>query len=303
MERVLGFAWLEALGVMLTAASPLVGQSPSPISWTGVMRGERGSTQPIRYSVPDDPQNTTFAIIRGRDTIAVTDVRFDGSTLSFRSALESGAACRLTAVPGRGYSGSCDLAGGSAVTLTMIPPVPGMILPGHELTLAREAAPGHLADQASVYVLRSSGYAELVHGTISFVCYVWRPRGVDFWPICMRRDAADALLPVEQLRSGLRAAGLSERVIADSVDSAYRTGRFRSPIGGSVGYMLSAHAWTAEEGTNYPMTLPPHLHIYLPNITNAALGIDLSRRNLMRVEREGWPDASLIVLATGIDHQ
>jgi hypothetical protein len=305
MNRIQRLAQLGALGVIVVTTLSLVGPPPAATIWTGVMRVGQGAARPVRYSVPDDPRSAVFAILANaneHDTIAATNVRFDGGTLHFRAAVGPGAVCTLRAVPARGYSGSCDVERGDVATLTMVPPVAGMILPGHELMLAREAAPGPVAEHASVYVLESSGYTEMVRGDNGFTCFIWRPRAVDLWPICHTRDATDALLPVEQLRSVLRVAGLDERVIADSVASGYRTGRFRAPIAGSVGYMLSPHAWTLEAGTDDPSLLPLHLHVYVPNVTNAALGIDASRRILTRVEREGWPDASIIVLAPSGGH-
>jgi hypothetical protein len=59
--------------------------------------------------------------------------------------------------------------------------------------------------------------------------------------------------------------------------------------------MLSAYAWTDNEGT--PFFLGPHLHFYTPNETNARLGIDSSEKSVvpMRLEEEGKSDASVIV--------
>jgi len=70
---------------------------------------------------------------------------------------------------------------------------------------------------------------------------------------------------------------------------------FAPPGAGAMAYMLSAYAWTDNEGT--PMFLGPHLHFYTPNETNARLGIDAIEKSVvpMRLEEEGRPDASVIV--------
>jgi hypothetical protein len=115
--------------------------------------------------------------------------------------------------------------------------------------------------------------------------------------MCGNREAADALLPVEQDRVRLRATGVSESAITDSVLRAYRIGRFRPPPTGAVMYMLSRSAWTADRETGIQTFLTPHVHIYAPNVTNARLGVDTAQRLVvpMRVERERRPDASIIV--------
>ena len=115
--------------------------------------------------------------------------------------------------------------------------------------------------------------------------------------MCGNREASEALLPVEEYSVGLRARGVSDAAISDSVLGAYRSGRFRPPPTGAVTYMLSRSAWTANKATGAQIFLTPHVHLYAPNVTNARLGVDTAQRPVvpMRVEREGRPDASIIV--------
>jgi hypothetical protein len=289
--------------LLMWAWPPLGAQSPATVTWTGSLQQRGSPRQELRYLIPAAPASReAFQVATwGGSTpwkARLADVRFDGVNFRFRSTFASGARCDLQAVPMRGYAGSCVLATGDTAALTLVPPVVGMLLPDHEVALAREAAPATLADGTTVYVLGVSGYFEALRGTNQFTCIIERPTPGNVWPTCQTQEAFEALLPTNQLRVRLRAAGLDESHIADSLAQGYARGRFRAPASGAMAYMLSEHAWTMDPSSGAPVFLPPHLHFYLPGSTDAALGIDLTRRDalLMRVEREGEPDASVVVI-------
>jgi hypothetical protein len=234
-------------------------------------------------------------VTRVKDGAAVTELTASGAVVRFRIGLGDGASCALAALPGRGYRGSCLAAGGDSIPLSLVPPVPGMLLPEHEIHLAQAAAPPQIAGQAAIHVLGERGYWQAVAGTNEFSCYVERPTPRDAWPICHNRAGSD-LLKVETFRARLRAAGLAETKVVARIAEAYRRGRFRAPPSGSIGYMLSPFAWTADSAGS-PVFIAPHLHFYAPFVTNARIGVDPTRTGgiPMRVEREGLPDASVIV--------
>ena len=259
-------------------------------------------------SVPPADSQQTLRIVSSGDNgeyagTVVTDVQITGVSVRFRAEVGGSADCALDAVPARGYKGTCALAAGDTAEFTLIPPVAGMMLPAHEVRLARDAAPPHIARAASVFVLGPAGYAEAVRGTNGFTCFIERPTVNDIWPICHNREGAERLLPVERYRARLRVAGVGDAAITDSVLRAYREGRFRAPTSGALGYMLSRYAWTASAKTGAPIFLGPHLHFYAPATTNARIGVMAGERPAvaMRVEREGRPDASVIVGVRVID--
>jgi hypothetical protein len=233
------------------------------------------------------------AISEGPAEVAVET---EGVAIRF-SLPPDGLACELRAVPGRGYEGRCGAAEDSAVAV-LIPPVHGMLLPWHEERLAREAAPADMAAGVTVYVLQADGYRERARGGNGFICYIERPRPVDLWPICHAELTSSKLLPVDMLRARLRAAGVAEAAIVDSVSMGYFTGRFRAPPDGAIGYMLSPNAWTAGE-SGEPVFIAPHWHLYAPWLSPAEWGLpdDASTLRLLgtRIERHGRPDASIIV--------
>jgi hypothetical protein len=284
----------------IVATSSLGGQVSS-MTWTGSMTSREGTSQ-LQYRIPSTVGRGSFEIVRtgvpdNKGTIPATNVEFSGTSVRFRATIGSEADCKLDAVPARGYKGACTLAAGDTIGLTLVPPVPSMLLPDHEIMIARDAAPPPLQAGASVFVLGPSGYTEAVRGTNGFTCFIERPTVNDAWPMCHNREAADNLLPVEKYRVALRTAGVSEDAITDSVLRGYRGGRFRAPPSGAMGYMLSRYAWTMHHEDGSQIFLGPHLHIYTPYSTNARVGVDTSQRPVvpMRVEREGRPDASLIV--------
>jgi hypothetical protein len=292
--------YLLPIGLLRLAGSSLGAQSPAMVTWTGSMQRAGAPTQEVRYRVPAMAASREgFRLFASggsspREADA-TEVQFSGISVLFRAKLPSDATCKLDAIPLRGYAGSCLLTSGDTVALTLVPPVGGMLLPDHEVALARDAAPPHLASGASVFVLGTAGYVEAVRGTNGFTCYIKRNTPSNLWPMCQTREAAEALFPMEQLRVRLRASGLDEARIEDSLAQGFRSGRFRAPAVGAMAYMLSAYAWTDNEGT--PFFLGPHLHFYTPNETNARLGIDSPEKTVvpMRLEEEGKPDASVIV--------
>jgi catechol 2,3-dioxygenase-like lactoylglutathione lyase family enzyme len=261
------------------------------------------ATRPLTYQIPTTTNAGRFEIIgvgaAPRDArVIATDVRFDGVSVRFHTASSSIADCALAAIPALGYKGNCTRASGDSIELTLVPPVPGMLLPDHEVLLARDAALPSLAAEASVYVLGPSGYREAEHGANGYTCFVKRPRRQDFWPICHSSASAEALLKVEQLRAALRTAGITDTAISDSVQTAYRTGRLQTPPAGSMAYMLSRYAWTADAKTGKPEFIGPHLHFYTPGLTNEGIGVDFAKGLPVigiRVENEGSPDASTIV--------
>jgi hypothetical protein len=217
--------------------------------------------------------------------------------VKFRATFGSSAECTVAAVPAAGYKGSCVRAQGDSLELTMVPPVPGLLLPDHEFYLARDAALPTLTADASVYVLGTSGYWEAARGTNGYTCFIKRPRAQDLWPICHSSASADALLSVEKYRAALRAAGVTENAIGDSVQAGYKRGRFATPYPGAMAYMLSQYAWT-QTANGAQVFIGPHLHFYTPYLTNGRIGIDFSTGLPVipiRVENEGEPDASVIV--------
>jgi len=291
----------QVIVALLVATSTLAGQWTSTVVWSGTMRFHDESSR-LQYRIPSGAGLRAFEIdvtspSTNKETISATDVEFIGTSVRFRATFRNGATCTLGAVPANGYAGKCALASGDSADLTLVPPAASMLLTDHEILIARDAAPLPIRSAASVFVLGPAGYTEAVRGTNGFTCFIERPTKNDAWPMCYNREARETLLPVEQYRMRLRDTGVSDAAITDSVLRGYRNGRFRAPPAGALAYMLSRSAWTADPEAGTLAYLAPHVHIYAPNATNARVGVDTAQRLVvpMRVEREGRPDASIIV--------
>jgi hypothetical protein len=128
------------------AGSALGAQSPTMVTWTGSMQRKGALMQQVRYRAPAKTASRQgFPILPSAGSTSheaeAAEVPFSGISVLFRTKLPQDATCKLDAIPLRGYAGSCVLAGGDTVALTLVPPVGGMLLPDHEVALARDAAP------------------------------------------------------------------------------------------------------------------------------------------------------------------
>lgn len=295
---------MRYLLLLSLSAASLPAQWSDTIVWTGTIERSGTASIPAGYRVTSGANATGIELVttteNGERVARATDVRFNNVTLTLRVPLpasEGDAACALEAMPSVGYRGPCILASGdTAATMTMAPPMVGLLIPEHEIALARDAAPPNVASNATVFGLTPRGFVELARGTNGFVCFIERSTPTNAWPICHTRPAGEALARVEQLRASLRAAGLPEPAIIDSIDARFKNGKLRPPPAGSLSYMLSNYAWTVT-ASGKRVFLGPHLHVYEPFQSSADLGIDTTSAKVlpMRVEREHAGDASVII--------
>lgn len=237
---------------------------------------------------------------RANRPLTVEIARFDSAELAVRTDEPPGM-CTLRPVALAGYSGECTQGGAGRARLSLEPGTPGMLLRRHEETLVSQAAPPHVVDSAEVVILSELGYESVRRGTNGFVCLGWRPTLADFWPICLNAAAAKLVIPLERDRLVLLRRGLSRGAIDDSTRARFRRGEYPQPDPGGFGYMLSPAAWTYSVANEAIVHIGEHVHVYMPFATNDVIGIrtGVPGRVPMRVEREGMPDASLVVAPAG----
>ena len=77
-----------------------------------------------------------------------------------------------------------------------------------EIELALSAAPKHLRDTATVWVLEQTGYTTAQHGSNAFTCLVIRRAG-DLFPVCWDAEGARSLLPLDVDDAQMRLSGKS----------------------------------------------------------------------------------------------
>ena len=162
-----------------------------------------------------------------------------------------------------------------------------------EIELALNAAPKHLRDQATVWVLDRTGYTIARRGTNAFACIVSRRAG-DVFPVCWDAEGARSLLPIDVDDAQMRLAGKSGAEVEASVVERFRSGAYHSPARPGIAYMLSPMRYGIDEHGVVTRTVSnPHLMFYGPNLTDEDIGG--VRGAFVFINRVG-PDGMMIVL-------
>ena len=144
-----------------------------------------------------------------------------------------------------------------------------------EIALALSACPQSVADKAAVYVLEKSGYVKVRESQNGFTAIVGHalPNSVD--PQCMNAEATRTHLPPQLKLAELRAQGTSSEEIKRIMAEGYANGSFPKPAGVAIDYMLSKENLVPNfKGGVSPY--PPHVMFFVPGITNAELGADVT---------------------------
>jgi hypothetical protein len=161
-----------------------------------------------------------------------------------------------------------------------------------EIELALSAAPKHLRDEATVWVLDKSGYAIARKGGNAFACVVSRRAG-DLFPVCWDAEGTRSLLPLDFEDAQLRLSGKSGSEIEAIVTERFKSGQYRAPSRAGIAYMLSPMRYRIDEhGGVVRSTSNPHLMFYGPNLTDTDIGG--GRGAFFFMNRVG-PDGMMIV--------
>jgi len=175
---------------------------------------------------------------------------------------------------------SASFAAAQGPAVPVLDPMPRALV----ITYALSAAPAHLRDSASVFVLDPTrGYVEARAGTNGFRCLVARTewgwpqlpfRDDLFIPVCSDAAGAAAWLPVFMDVAAMRARGESPRSVYDEVMRRFADGRYHAPARAGISYMLAPVMRTfIEPSSREPTTMiAPHYMFYAPNVTDADIG-------------------------------
>ena len=188
-------------------------------------------------------------------------------------------------------AGAAQSAGGDSARFAQSPQYP--LLPrALEIELALSAAPKHLRDEATVWVLDKSGYAIARKGGNAFACVVSRRAG-DLFPVCWDAEGSRSLLPLDFEDAQLRLSGRSGSEIEAIVTERFKSGQYHAPSRAGVAYMLSPMRYRIDEhGGVTRTTSNPHLMFYGPNLTDTDIGG--GRGAFVFMNRVG-PDGMMIV--------
>jgi hypothetical protein len=187
--------------------------------------------------------------------------------------------------------GGAQSAGADGARFAQSPQYP--LLPrALEIELALSAAPKHLRDDATVWVLEKSGYAIARKGGNAFACVVSRRAG-DLFPVCWDAEGTRSLLPLDFEDARLRMSGKSGSEIEAIEKERFKSGHYQAPSRPGIAYMLSPMRYRIDEqGHVTRTTSTPHLMFYGPNLSDTDIGG--GRGAFVFMNRVG-PDGMMIV--------
>jgi hypothetical protein len=148
-----------------------------------------------------------------------------------------------------------------------------------EVHFALSAAPPHLRENATTYILDpSKGYVLSHQGTNGVSCIVVRSdwqwpdrlfRDDIFWAVCYDAEGSKTLLQDYVYAAELRARGMDARQVHHEVSKRFGTAAYPNPARSGVSYMLAP----VMRGFPGPKTMNmPHYMFHAPNITDADIG-------------------------------
>jgi hypothetical protein len=148
-----------------------------------------------------------------------------------------------------------------------------------EVRFALSAAPPHLRDAATVYVLDpAKGYVLNRKGINGVSCIVVRSdwqwtnhpfRDDIFWAVCYDAEGSKTLLQDYLAAAELRARGMDSKEAHQEITKRFGTAAYPNPARVGVSYMLAP----IMRGFPGPRTMNmPHYMFYAPNVTDADIG-------------------------------
>jgi len=141
-----------------------------------------------------------------------------------------------------------------------------------EIEIALSAAPVHLRDGATVYVLERNGYAIARKGGNGFTCLVHRDHPMNQKPTCWDREGSDTIVPAVLREGELLMQGKTVPEVKAEIQRGFDSGKFIAPRHPGVAYMLSDSNRLYNPQTKKAGIFPPHLMFYAPNLTDADIG-------------------------------
>lgn len=172
------------------------------------------------------------------------------------------------------------------------------VLPAaEEIALARSAAPASISANARVLTLTDTGYAEATAGTSGVTCVVNRSWDRSVEPHCYDAEGSATVMRLELRRNLLRHLGKSEAAISDDLAAGLRDGVYRLPTRPALTYMMSSRQVLYDDSGKLVGKWRPHLMIYFPHLSGAALGLpDVPEMRVGMVTGGGTAESSLMII-------
>lgn len=150
-----------------------------------------------------------------------------------------------------------------------------------ETRFALSAAPPHLRDNATIYLLDpAKGYVLSHQGTNGISCIVVRSdwqfdqpfRDDVYWPVCYDAEGSKTLLQDYVRAAELRARGMDAKEVHQEVSKKFGSADYPNPSRTGVAYMI-APLMRGYTRAPAPVTMNmPHYMIYAPNLKDADIG-------------------------------
>ena len=169
-----------------------------------------------------------------------------------------------------------------------------------EVDLALSAAPEHLREDATVWVLTQSGFEQHRAGGNPFTCIVNRDHPRVLKPTCFDAEGAATIVPKIRYFGDQLIAGRSVEEIRKAVEKKFEDETFISPRRPGIAYMLSRYNRPYNPNTDKLGFFPPHVMFYAPNLTPDDIGFSMdafhANRALPGIGYQG-PHGYMIMLA------
>lgn len=161
-----------------------------------------------------------------------------------------------------------------------VSPIHPVLPQAFEIELALSAAPAHLQEEATVYVLKRGGYEKVREGSNGFACLV-RRSGVtqniyydSMAPMCFDPEGVRTLLPASLDQTKLIEEGKSLEEVYQLIEEGFKSGKYKAPSNGVV-YMLSAATFVPDFAKpGYSVQYVPHYMFYGPGVNGADIGME-----------------------------
>ena len=156
-----------------------------------------------------------------------------------------------------------------------------------ETALAMSAAPQHVGDGATIYLLRRGGYVLHRRGSNHFTCFVVRTvarfdvQSPDtLIPICFDEEGTRTIAPIHFDTARYREQGMSMAEIRTMISEGFENGGYAPPARTGISYMISP-VLNLPDGKGGVWNYPPHFMIYASHVTNEEVDATPDRG-------EGW---------------
>jgi hypothetical protein len=166
-----------------------------------------------------------------------------------------------------------------------------------EVVLARSAAPPSISANARVLMLADSGWVAVAHGSSDVTCVVNRSWNRSVEPHCYDAEGSATVMCIELHRNWLRHRGRPEVDVDREIAAMIQRGALRLPRRPAMSYMMSPRQILHDDSGRYVGRWRPHIMLYYPKLTNAAVGLPARPDMLIgMVAGEGTPESSLIII-------